>query len=286
VTRAPSPGRLLALLAALAAAGEVRAAPPPAAPASPGYWPPEARVVESKALEILKASSARLAAARTLTFTAVLGDESPSRHGPPLFYATRTEVALQRPDRLRVITTGDGPRSELYLDGRSLVAWAPAENLVARAPAPPTLDGALEAAHRLAQVYYPFADLIVADPMADLAPDLRLAFYVGQSRSIGGTTTDIVAYATDDVFVQIWVGTADRLPRWLRAVYLRDPQRLRHEMALSDWALDPKLPPGTFDPPAAALRANPMPFAAPGSPAAGAAPAATPRPAPSTGAGR
>ena len=35
---------------------------------------------------------------------------------------------------------------------------------------------------------------------------------------------------------------ADRLPRWLRAVYLRDPQRLRHEMALSDWALDPKLP--------------------------------------------
>src|SRR5215467_15205448 len=68
--------------------------------------------LEPKAIEILKASSARLAAARTMRFTAVVSYESPSRPGPPLVYTTRSDVVLQRPDKLRVITPGDGSASE------------------------------------------------------------------------------------------------------------------------------------------------------------------------------
>ena len=67
-------------------------------------------MLEPRAIELLKASSGRLAAARTMSFTAVATYESPSRLGPPLAYTTRSEVPLQRPDKLRVITPGDGPR--------------------------------------------------------------------------------------------------------------------------------------------------------------------------------
>src|SRR5437899_1993949 len=72
--------------------------------------------LEPKAIELLRASSDRLAAAHTLSFTAVETFEHPSRHGHPLAYATHSNVTLQRPDRLRVVTSGDGPASEFYYD--------------------------------------------------------------------------------------------------------------------------------------------------------------------------
>ena len=108
---------------------QVQPAPTPEA-ASPS-------ALEPKAIEILKASSARLAAAHTMRFTAMVSYESPSRPGPPLVYTTRSDVTLQRPDKLRVITPGDGPASEFYYDGKAMVAFMPAENLVAVPEAPP-----------------------------------------------------------------------------------------------------------------------------------------------------
>ncbi len=254
----PAPGAVPATPAAAANAAAQ-------APAARPSWSPEVRVLEPKAVEILKEMSARLAGARTLSFTAVVADEAPSRLGPPLLYASRSEVVVERPDRLRVITTGAGPRSDLFVVGTRMSAWSPAEGLLATATVPPTLDGALEAAHRIARIYFPFTDLVVADPWGDLAPDVRLAFYIGKSSATGGVATDMVAFATDDVFVQAWIGVEDRLPRRMRAVYLRDPERLRHEMDLGSWKLDAKVPASTFQLPAAALKAKPMPFEPPAS---------------------
>jgi hypothetical protein len=153
---------------------------------------------------------------------------------------------LQRPDKLRVITSGDGPASEFYYDGKTMVAFEPAANLVAVAEAPPTIDAALQAAYDSAAIYFPFTDVIVADPYKDIADGLKLAFYIGQSHVVGGTTTDMVAYANDDVFVQIWIGAEDKLPRMLRAVFRSDPARLRHQMELSNWQRDLAVPADAF----------------------------------------
>ena len=70
--------------------------------------------LEPKSIDRLKAASARLAAARSMSFTAVSTYESPSRQGTPLATMTQSEVTLQRPNRLRVIPLGDGPALEFY----------------------------------------------------------------------------------------------------------------------------------------------------------------------------
>ena len=168
------------------------AQPPAAATASsPSAAAPPAGepALEPRAIDLLKASSTRLAAARSMAFTAVVSYENPSRLGPPLVYTTRSDVTLQRPDKLQVITPGDGPASEFYYDGKTVVAFAPAENLAAVSEAPPTIDGMLEAGYQYAAIYFPFTDVMVADPFGDIAKGLELAFYIGQSRMIGGTTT-------------------------------------------------------------------------------------------------
>jgi hypothetical protein len=218
-------------------AGADTAKQPPSKPSAPAAAAPFEPGLQPKAIEILKAACARLAAAHAMTFTAVVSEESPSLLGPPLIYTTKSEVAMRRPDRLRVITLGDGPRSEFYYDGKFMMAFAPAENLLAVAQAPPTIDQTLAVAYDSAQVYFPFTDLLVSDPYKDLAADLTTAFYIGQSQVVGGTKTDMVAFSSKDVFAQIWIGTQDKLPRRLYAVYLNDRARLRHVVEFSNWEL-------------------------------------------------
>ncbi len=194
--------------------------------------------LEPRAIALLKASSDRLSAAKRLSFTAVELFEQPSRHEHPLAYATRSEVVLQRPNRLKVVTTGDGPASEFYYNGFTMAAFAPAESLLAVAEAPPTIDATLEKAYQSAGIYFPFTDLIVADPYKDMAEGLELAYYVGQSKVVEGMITDIVAYIDKGVFMQVWIGVDDQLPHRVRAVYLNDPERLRHDLELVNWQLD------------------------------------------------
>ena len=203
--------------------------------------------MESKAIDILKATSARLASAQTLSFTAVEIFEHPSRQGDPLAYSTKYEVKLQRPDKLRVVIAGDGPASEFYCNGKAMMAYAPAENLLAVADAPPTIDATLEAAYKQAGIYFPFDDVIVADPYKDIQSGLQMAYYIGQSHVVGGTTTDIIAYVDGGVFLQMWVGVDDKLPRMIHAMYLDDPMRLRHELQFSDWQLGSTIPADTFE---------------------------------------
>ena len=244
-----------ALLASVAYAADAKK-PAKSAPV------PAALPIEPKAVEILKASSATLAAAKAMSFTAIVSYESPSDFGPPLVYSTKTTVLLQRPDKLRAITSGDGPASEFYYDGNTMTAFEPASDLAATAKAPATIDAALAAAYQNAAIYFPWTDVVVADPWADIEKGLTIAFYIGQSEVVGGIKTDMVAWANDAVFVQAWIGADDKLPRKLRAVYAQDPTRLRHDLDLSDWKLDPKVPDDAFTSKLAAS-AKPIPFARP-----------------------
>src|SRR4051812_32011684 len=136
---------LLCAAAMLASPGQSQQAlsPPPPRTASAPTLP---AVIEAKAEEILKASCTRLAAARAMSFDALNTYQRAARNGQPLFYATLNRVMMQRPDKLRVITPGDGVPDEFYYDGKTMMAYVPSEDLVAMSEAPPTIDQMLGAA--------------------------------------------------------------------------------------------------------------------------------------------
>jgi hypothetical protein len=256
---------LLAACIALAASPALAAEPPKPAAGAAAPAGTAAKVepkLEAKAIDLLKAMSAKLAAAKTISFQAVSAYESPSRFGPPLLYMTVSDVMLQRPDKLRIVSPGDGPASEFIYDGKQMLAYAPAEDLVAVADAPATIDGALKAAYDSADIYFPFTDVIVSDPYQAIAQDLRVAFYIGSSQAVGGVKTEMLALANDRIFVQLWIGADDKLPRMSRAVYLEDPARLRQQVELSDWKIDGAVPADSFSG-ERARKAKPIPFARP-----------------------
>ena len=253
----------LVLLLAAPGSGGVAAA----AAAETAVAPP-AIELEPRALGILKGACDTLAAAKTVSFKAVVAEESPSRLGPPLLYLSRYQVVLQRPDKLRILSPGDGPATEFYYDGKSMAAFAPNENYIARTDAPPTIDAALDQAFAKAQIYYPFMDLLDAEPYKNVLNGLRVAFYIGESDSVGGVKTYMVAYANDHAFVQAWIGADDKLPRRMRAIYRKDAAMLRHEMDITDWKIGAPVAAGTFSVPEAAKKALPIPFERPDAAAA------------------
>lgn len=180
-----------------------------------------------------------------------------------MYYATRNRVTLQRPNKLRVITPGDGIADEFYYDGKTMMAYVPSEDLVAVAEAPPTIDQLIDAAWDKAAIYFPFSDVIVSEPCAVFDKRMSTAFYVGQSNIVGNITTDMIAVAGEDVQAELWIGAADHLPRLLRVVYPHEPAHALYQTEYSDWHIGDTVEPGVFASDRAA-KGKPMPFAPPG----------------------
>ena len=128
--------------------------------------------LEPKAIEVLKAVGDRLAAAHTLFFVAIETVDSLSR---------RSEVTLQRPDKLRVSLSGDGQPLESYCNGNTMVTYSAAEKAFTIAKAPPTINECLKDAYKAAALETPVVDLILADLQGDLIRGLKHASYAGHS---------------------------------------------------------------------------------------------------------
>jgi hypothetical protein len=202
--------------------------------------------IDPKAVAILRASCAALSGAKTLSFTAVDTYQRAARNGQPLYYTVKSDVTLQRPNKLRVIKSGDGVPDEFYYDGKTVMAYVPSQDLVAVADAPPTVDEMLASAWDRAEIHFPFEDVIVSDPCDVYDEGLKSAFYVGQSKVVGGVLTDVIAITLEHAQGEIWIGVDDHLPRMIRTNYPNEPSRANYETDYSNWRLGPPVDASTF----------------------------------------
>jgi hypothetical protein len=233
------------------------AAPPPAANTEAAH-----PAIEPAALDILKATSEKLAAAKSISFHALGAFDVPARNGQPLFYYSRSEVLLVRPNKLRVIVPGDGPPSEFYFDGSTVAVLTPKEDLVAVADVPGNVEDMLERIYQKAGIYFPFVDFLVSDPYKALTAGLTGAFVIGKSTLVGGTTTDVLSISDENVHLQIWIGAEDKLPRLIWATGAENSDKPRHMVEFSNWKLNGDVARESFAPKRTAATKE-IPFARP-----------------------
>ena len=232
--------------------------------------------IEPKAQEILQTGCKTLADAKAMSFDSLNTYEKAARNGQPLFYSTLNHVTLSRPDKLRVETPGDGIPDIFFYDGHKMIAYIPSEQFIAVADAPPDIDHMIDAAWNIAGIYFPFSDVILSHPCQVFEENgMKSAFYVGQSKVIGGTTTDMVAVAGKDIQAELWIGATDHLPRLVRVVYPNEPAHALYQTEYSNWHILDHADDALFAPDDSAKTAKPIPFAPPG-----AAPRPTAAPAP------
>ena len=208
------------------------------APANPPAGAAPGPAIEPKAIELLNAMGAKLDAAKTMSFSVRTAFEEPARNGQPLFYMVQASVSLERPDKMKIVTSGDGPPSEFLYDGKTIMQYLPSQNMVAETGAPPELGAMLDEVYEKYGFYFPFIHYLVDQSHEKLIDGLTSAFVIGQSKLVGGTTTDMVAIANDNVQVQMWIGSDDKLPRQLWLTFTHAPQKPLRMTEFSDWKLD------------------------------------------------
>lgn len=233
----------LAAVSCMAVPVMAQQAAPAAAPAAQASAP----LLEPKALDILKAMSSKLASAKSIAFTVTTAFDQPGRNNQPIFYGTKSNVALVRPNRFAVATMGDGPRTGFYYNGKDMVVAMPDQNLVAVAAAPGNVEDMLDQAFTNAGIYFPWVDLVTANPYGEIEKGLKTAFYIGQSKIIGDTVTDMVAFANANVMVQMWIGAKDKLPRLVSIVPVETGQRGRQMLQFANWTINKSIPSSTFE---------------------------------------
>jgi len=218
----------------------------PEAPKRP-QLPAGMAAIEPAALDLVKAMTSKLGAAKTIQFNALVQSEFPSIDGLPVIYSTAARVAIQRPNQFDVSVWGDGPSSEILFNGKQLFAYSPQKNLVAVSNAPNTIDAAAKFAYEKAGLFFPGDDLILSDPYTHLTQGLTDAFIVGKTKLVGGVETNVIVLAGRQLQGQIWIGVKDNLPYMASWIYTGDKRLPRTTLQYSNWKINAAVPASRFD---------------------------------------
>jgi hypothetical protein len=199
------------------------------------------------ALALLKKSADRLSAAKSFTVQTVSSAESPSPDGRMITYFSTTAVAVERPNKLMVKRTGDGPAFDLYYDGKVFGGVDTKLGLYARMDAPPTLDELMPAVVEKSGITFPFGDFLFRDVFAALTNGVTYADAVGRA-TVNGVPCEHLIFAGRDIEWQIWLGPEkDPLPLRMAVTYLDVEHQPRFMMNFSDWDLKARLAASRFE---------------------------------------
>ena len=210
--------------------------------------------IEAQADRILREMSQYLSSVEELTLHAEISFDSVVSSGEMLEFGGSSEVAIHRPDRLRVKYRGDQRQSNVVYNGRTLTLHKPDVNLYAQTKMTYDLDGALDRMFEKFGFSVPVADLFYADPYATLTGSVETGYLVGL-RVIDGVPCHHLAFSQETIDWQIWIEDGPRpLPRKLLINYKNEPGSPRYAARLSGWDLQPHLSDSYFQfhPPAGA----------------------------------
>jgi hypothetical protein len=210
-----------------------------------------AQMTDRRALDLLKKMSDTISQAKTVRFQARSMVPVRTPGGVWINLYGTSQVVMQGPDKLFASTSGDFASHDFYFDGKAITMYSPDKNLYAVKQAPATIDAMIEEAYREDGKSFPYADLLISEPYAALTDGLRGALYVGQSTirplsGPGGVKADHLVFLNKGVEWQIWIGTADHLPRLVVATYLDEVNEPSYSVEFGDWKLDEPAGADTF----------------------------------------
>ena len=220
---------------------------PPLPPVRAGTQPPgtaakSGDVIEKQALDDLKRMSAALSAAKEFTCKSRSTLEVSSRRtGQFITLMGNSEVAVQRPNKLRVIVKGEVPNFDFYYDGTNIAAYAPKNKVYSIAKAPGTIDQMFKTLEEKTGIQFPAADLLSGDPYAELTKGLTSAMVVGKS-TVDGVPCEHLAFKSPGVHWEVWVDAGQSaLPQRMAVTYADVQNFPRRLVEFSDWNTQPNL---------------------------------------------
>jgi hypothetical protein len=190
-------------------------------------------------------------------------DEKVTTDRQKLQFVSDMRLAVQRPNKLRADRIGPVANIVFRYDGKNFSVYGNRTGYYAQAPAPPTLDAAIDAARVKYGIDAPAADLYLTHSYAELMKDVKSARYVGLE-PINGVFCHHLAFRNADTDWEIWIQDGPQpLPRRYVITTKDVREQPQFSVAFSNWQPNASLDPQEFvfvPPP----DAKPIPWLPPG----------------------
>ena len=245
----------------------VMSEPPP--PLIEPELPPGSRLVDSRADELVRQMSDRLARAAAVALEAEeVYDEVPEQ-SPRRQLTNLRRVAMRRPDRLVGDASGDVMNRTFWYDGKVFSALDKEQNVWTSGAVPPTVDKALDWVFEQTGTVIPLGDFLYADVYARLMGDVQRGVYLGIHEA-AGVPCHHLSFEQATIDWKIWIDAGrEPLPRKLLITYKTEDGVPQYAVTIRKWNLQAKLPDAlfAFSPPEGATRVEVVAFGvAPGAP--------------------
>lgn len=219
----------------------------------------EARAETDATLAIVERMSRHLESLAAFRVSAEVRYDAVQRSGQRIEFGSERQVAIRRPDRLRVeVRDWDGPREWLVYDGSRLSAAAPSANVYATTEQSGSFEEAVARFEKEGAGAQPLAELFEA------GLDERLRALVDSGARVGtvqidGRLCDHLAFRGASVDFQLFVERSESpLPRRLVIDYREEPGRPQFRASLRAWETNAELSDAffRFAPPIGAQRVS------------------------------
>jgi hypothetical protein len=167
-------------------------------------------------------------------------DEVYTRDGQKLQSLSQSRISVQRPNHVRTDRVGRVADVQFIYDGQNFSVIGNRTGYYATAPAPPTLDAAIDTLRDRLGIDIPGADLLNSNVYGTMMSDVRSGQYLGLE-PVGGVQMHHLAFRADQIDWQLWVQDgAQPLPRRLVITSRDEPGSPEFTTELSNW--EPNIP--------------------------------------------
>jgi hypothetical protein len=190
--------------------------------------------------QLLRQMSEKLAQAKSFSFKvdrkldAALVEE---RNVPE---NAQIEIAVSRPAKFQAKSDSKDNVRQVFFDGQNLSIYDETMKLYATAPVAGTIDEAVAKIDEKYGFTPPLAEFILSDTYKALSPKIKSKTYKGKE-TIAGTECHHLSLSGEDADSELWIGTADMLPRKLVATFKNREGSPKLEADFSSWNLAPTL---------------------------------------------
>lgn len=190
--------------------------------------------------QLLHQMSEKLAQAKTLSFKVDRKLDAALVEGRNIAENAQIEISVSRPGKFLAKSDSKDNVRHVFFDGQNLSIYDETMKLYASAPVAGTIDEAVAKIDEKYGFTPPLAEFILSDPYRALSQHIKSNAYKGKE-SIAGVECHHLTLGGDVADSELWIGTADLLPRKLVATFKDREGSPQLQAEFSSWNLSPTL---------------------------------------------
>jgi hypothetical protein len=189
--------------------------------------------------------SEKLAKAKSLSFKVDRKLDAALVEGSNIAENAQIVISVSRPGKFQAKSDSKDNVRQIFFDGHNLSIYDETMKLYATVPVYGTIDEAVAKIDEKYGFTPPLAEFILSDPYAVLSKQIKSKAYTGKE-NIAGVDCHHLSFVGDVADSELWIGTADLLPRKLVATFRNREGSPKLQADFSSWNLAATLDDGIF----------------------------------------